>query len=203
MKKFQNLKFQSLKFLPVCFLFALIFSFSILCFWGIAEAKPLGKIQPSPTPAVFLPDPLPKKGSIAVLVKGVDDQHDASVAAIVSQQLVAKGYKVVDRNKLAAMRRDAAARLALNGDVDAILRLGKKYGVGTTITVNARSGQPILNEFRLYTGTSSAAVMAVTSGGTVVYSDTVQGKQVGYTEDEAAQKAIEAAALLAVDRMTQ
>ena len=186
------------KFLSISFLFALIFLFC-----GTTEAKPLGKLTPSPAPEAFRPEPLPKKGSVAVLVKGVSDHHNASVAALVSQQLVAKGYKVLDPNKLAAMRKSAAARLALEGNVEAIMNLGKKYGVGTTITINARTGRPVLNELNLYTGTSSTAVMAVTSGGSVVYSDSVQGKQVGYTSDEAAQKAIEAAALLAVERMTQ
>jgi hypothetical protein len=191
------------KIFSVYFLFVLVLSLAVFSFSEDASAKPLGKIRSSPEPVTFQPEPLPKKGSIAVLVKGVSDHHNASVAALVSQRLVAAGYKVVDPNKLAAMRRSAAARLALEGNVEAIMNLSKQYGVGTTITVNAQTGWPVLNEFKLYTGTSSAAVMAVTSGGRVVYSDTVQGKQVGYTEDEAAQKAIEAAALLAVDRMTQ
>ena len=162
-----------------------------------------GKLDSSPSQNNnFRPDPLPKAGSIAVLVKGISDHHNATVAAIVSQRLVAKGYKIVDEEKLAAIRQNKVAIAALNGDVDAIIRLSSQYGVGTTITINAEVGQPVVNEFDLMTGTASVAVMAVTSGGKIVYSDTVQGKQVGYTYDEAAQKSIEAAALLAVDRMT-
>ena len=162
-----------------------------------------GKLDSSPSQNnTFRPEPLPKNGSIAVLVRGISDHHNATVAAIISQRLVAKGYKVVDEEKLAAIRQSKVALAALNGDVDAIIRLSSQYGVGTTITLNAEAGQPVINEFNLLTGTASVAVRAVTSGGNVVYSDTVQGKQVGYTYDEAAQKAIEAAALLAVDRMT-
>jgi hypothetical protein len=71
------------------------------------------------------------------------------------------------------------------------------------ITVNVTAGWPVVNEFDLMTGTASAAVKAMTSGGVLLYGDTTQGKQVGYTPDEAAQKAVEAAVLLAVDRMTQ
>ena len=169
-----------------------------------AEAAPRrGRLAPGPAQEAFRPDPLSKTGSIAVLVKGEWEHHNASVAALVSQRLVAKGYKVVDEKKLAAIRQSKAAMAALNGDVDAIIRLSSQYGVGTTITLNAQAGAPARNEFNLMTGTASVAVMAVTSGGSIVYSDTVQGKQVGYTSDEAAQKAIEAAALLAVDRMTQ
>jgi hypothetical protein len=162
-----------------------------------------GKLSNEPTRNDFRPEPLSKTGSIAVLVKGNWDHHNASVAALVSQRLVAKGYKVVDEKKLAAIRQSKVALAALNGDVDAIIRLSSQYGVGTTITLNAQAGAPVRNEFNLMTGTASVAVMAITSGGNIVYSDTVQGKQVGYTPDEAAQKAIEAAALQAVDRMTQ
>ncbi|MCL2010286.1 MAG: hypothetical protein FWG71_07030, partial [Synergistaceae bacterium] len=144
-----------------------------------------------------------KRGTIAVLVNGVSPHHNATVAALVSQRLVAKGYNVVDQKRLAAIRESRLAMAALNGDMDAFLKISSQYGVGTTITINAQAGIPMFNEFQLLTGTASAAVMAVTSGGRIVYSDTVQGKQVGYTPDEAAQKAIEAAALLAVERMTQ
>ena len=60
-----------------------------------------------------------------------------------------------------------------------------------------------LNEFQLYTGTSSVAVMVTASNGSQIYADTVAGKQVGYTPSEAKQKSLEAAAALAVKRMTE
>ena len=71
------------------------------------------------------------------------------------------------------------------------------------ITAQLQAGKPVLNEFQLYTGTSSLAIMVMSSGGQMIYADTVMGKQVGYTPDEAAQKSIEAAAKLAVQKMLQ
>ncbi|MDR1742064.1 MAG: hypothetical protein LBR38_09545 [Synergistaceae bacterium] len=162
-----------------------------------------GKLTPTPQAPAFQPEPLSKKGTIAVLVKGPDPQHDAATAAIVLQRLTAKGYKVVDQKKLAAIRESKAALLALEGDIDGIMKLSSQYSVGTVITLNAAAGYSRRNEFDMFTGTASVAVRAVTSGGKEVYADTVQGKAVGYSRDEADQKAIEAAAALAADRMTQ
>ena len=146
---------------------------------------------------------VPKSGSIAILVKGPSPQHAASTASIVTQELIAKGYKVVDPQKLESIRKSKAAALALDGNVDAIMKLGKQYGFSTMITLQVKAGDPRINEFQLYTGTASVAVMATGSNGSQLYADTVSGKQVGYTEDEAAQKSLEAAAKLAVSRMTQ
>lgn len=148
--------------------------------------------------------PLPKQGTFAVLVKGPDPQHDAATAAIVSQRLIAKGYKVVDKNRLAQIRASRAADAALMGDVDAVMRISKQYGVGTTITINASvDGEPRRNEFDLFTGTASVAVTVLSSGGKILYADTIAGRQVGYTRGEADRKAVEAAATEAVERMTR
>lgn len=146
---------------------------------------------------------IPKSGSIAVLVKGPSLQHAASTASIVTQELIAKGYKVVDPQKLNSIRKNKAAALALDGNVDAIMKLGKQYGFSTMITLQVKAGEPRVNEFDLYTGTASVAVMATGSNGSQLYADTVSGKQVGYTEDEAQQKSLETAAKLSVQRMTQ
>lgn len=146
---------------------------------------------------------IPKKGSVAVLVKGPSAQHAASAASIVTQQLIAKGYKVVDPQKLESIRRSKAAALALDGNVEAIMKLGKQYGFSTMVAVQVQAGNPVINEFKLYTGTASAAVMVTGSNGAQLYADTVSGKQVGYSPDEARQKSLEAAATLAVNRMTQ
>lgn len=143
------------------------------------------------------------KGSIAVLTKGPSVQHSAAVASILTKELLAKGHKVVDPKRLAAIRRSKAAALALEGNADAIIKLSKQYGFSTMITAQLQAGKPVLNEFQLYTGTSSLAIMVMSSGGQMIYSDTVMGKQVGYTPDEAAQKSIEAAAKLAVQKMLQ
>jgi len=146
---------------------------------------------------------LSNKGSIAILTKGPSQQHAASVAAILTRELIGKGYKVVDLDTLAAIKRNKTSALALDGNVDAIMKLGKQYGFSTMITAQLQAGQPVLNEFKLYTGTSSLAVMVMSSGGQMIYADTVMGKQVGYTPDEAAQKSIESAAKLAVKRMME
>ena len=143
------------------------------------------------------------KGSIAVLVKSASAQEAAQTASVFTRQLIAKGYKVVDPQKLEAIRRSKAAALALDGNVDAIMKLGKQYGFSTMITVQVEAGRPVLNEFQLYTGTSSVAVMVTASNGSQIYADTVAGKQVGYTPSETQQKSLEAAAALAIKRMTE
>ena len=146
-----------------------------------------------------------KSGSIAILTKSdggrYAEQHAAAVAAILTRELVANGYKVVDPETLANIRKSKAAAAALNGDVDAIIKLSKQYGYSTTITAQLQAGRPMVNEFQLYTGTSSLAVMVMSSSGQMIYADTVMGKQVGYTPDEAAQKSIESAAKVAVKRI--
>jgi hypothetical protein len=83
------------------------------------------------------------------------------------------------------------------------MKLGSQYGFSTMVTLQVEAGEPAMNEFKLYTGTASVTVMATGSNGSQLYADTVSGKQVGYTPSEAAQKSLEAAAKLAVDRMTQ
>ena len=190
-------------FYVFCMFYLLFAVFSPADFFQAEAAARRGRLNPSPSQEAFRPAPLSNTGTIAVLVRGISEHHNAAVAALVSQRLTARGYRVVDEGRMAAIRQNRIAIAALDGDIDAIIRLSSQFGVGTTITINAQAGEPVLNEFRLLTGTASVAVMAVTSAGNIVYSDTVQGKQVGYTPDEAAQKSIEAAALSAVDRMTQ
>jgi hypothetical protein len=152
---------------------------------------------------------LPKNEMIAVVADGSDEQHIASAEAIMVQQLLMSGYKPADEQKMAklraAARKSEATRLALQGNVGAIMKLGSKYGMSkfTVIALRVQAGQPIENEFKLYTGTASFAVMTTASNGARIYADTVSAKQVGYTPDEAAQKSIEAAAKLAVSKMTQ
>ncbi|MDR2180690.1 MAG: hypothetical protein LBP21_10310 [Synergistaceae bacterium] len=160
---------------------------------------------PGPPPAkeASRSAPLPKKGLIAVLVKGPSERHVESALSIMIQQLTSKGYKIVDQNKLTQIRRSKAAQFALEGNVDAIMKLSSQYGISTTVTVTVTAGEPVENEFKLQTGTASAAVRAISSGGVMLYGDTVSGKQVGYTPDEASQKALEAAVMTAADRMTQ
>ena len=163
-------------------------------------------LEPPPPSPAFRPEPLPKRGTVGVIVEGVNKQHNVSVAALVCQRLVAKGYKVVDRNTLAAIRDDKMATAALNGDGAAVARLSSQYGVGTMITINAhaeeRESTGAFGKAGVMTGTASVTVEAITSDGRNVYSDVVQGKALG-GRVEAAQKAVEDAALQAVERMTQ
>jgi hypothetical protein len=152
---------------------------------------------------------LQKNEFIAVVADGSSERHIASAETIMVQQLLMNGYKPADEKKMAklrsAARQSEAARLALQGNVAAIMKLGSKYGLSkfTTIAIRVDAGEPIENEFKLFTGTATFSVMATASNGARIYADTVSGKQVGYTPDEAAQKSIEAAARLAVSKMIQ
>ncbi|MDR1376337.1 MAG: hypothetical protein LBJ22_02405 [Synergistaceae bacterium] len=182
----------------------LVFSLACLSFSCRGEAAIRKKIPASPSKAEALRSaPLPKKGAIAGVAKAPSEQHAESALSIMIQQLTAKGYKIVDQNKLAQIRRSKAAQYALEGNVDAIMKLSSQYGISTTVTITVTAGEPVENEFKLLTGTASAAVRAISSGGVMLYGDTVSSKQVGYTPDEAAQKALEAALMTAADRMTQ
>ena len=142
------------------------------------------------------------KNQFAVLANGPSAQHTKSTEAVITRQLLTKGYKVVDPKKLEAIKKDRIARLALAGDVEAILKLSSGHGA-TMIVVQVEAGQPVVNEFKLYTGTSSLAVTVGAPNGSIIYADTAMGKQVGYTPDEASQKSIEAAATRAVAGMTE
>ena len=143
------------------------------------------------------------KGSVAILVKGPSAQHVSTATSILTQKLVQNGYKVVDSKKLESIRRNKAAALALDGNVDAIMKLGKTYGFSTMVTAQVEAGEPVLNEFKLYTGFSSVALMVTGSNGQQIYADTSSGKQVGYTPSEAAQKSLDAAIKAAADKMLQ
>ena len=140
---------------------------------------------------------LPKRGDIAVVVTGDDPQHVKTAEAIIIEMLRSNGYRVVDEAKMRRIRQAAAraqaARYALEGNVDAIMRINANYSAAATVVARVSAGYPVVNEFNLYTGTASAAIMAVTSRGTKLGGKTSMGKQIGYTDDEASYKAISAA----------
>lgn len=96
------------------------------------------------------------------------------------------------RIKMAAARAQAA-RYALEGNVEAILRINAHYSAAATIVAHVEAGRPELNEFRLYTGTASSALLAVTSGGRKLGGKTSYAKTVGYTADETRQNALKQA----------
>ncbi|MBQ6774620.1 MAG: hypothetical protein IJP48_11255 [Synergistaceae bacterium] len=137
---------------------------------------------------------LPRHGDIAVVVTGDDSQHVRITESIIVEMLADKGYRVVDEAKMRKIRQAAArakaARYALEGNVEAILKINASYSAAATIIARVQAGYPVVNEFGLYTGTSSVALMAVTSGGRKLGGKTSMGKQVGYTEDEAQYKSI-------------
>jgi hypothetical protein len=145
---------------------------------------------------------IPRQGSVAVVVGGVDEMHALAAQAIFLRELINNGYSVVDESTLNVMRRSEEGRFALQGNVEAIKRLSSRYGIGTFVTAYIRAGWPERNEFRLYTGTASIAVQAST-GANMIYADTASAKQVGYTFSEATQKSIEAAAIIAAQKLTR
>ncbi|MDR1472239.1 MAG: hypothetical protein LBS75_06925 [Synergistaceae bacterium] len=155
---------------------------------------------------------IPNKELIAVVADGSNEQHIRSAEAIMTQHLLMSGYKPADEQKMKQLRAAAnasrereAVKLALQGNVKAIMNLGSKVGLSkfTTVAIRVDAGQPAENEFKLFTGTATLSVVVTGSNGARLYADTVSGKQVGYTQDEAAQKSIEAAARLAVEKMTK
>jgi hypothetical protein len=148
-------------------------------------------------------EPLPKGKPIAILISETSGNilnPGAAVGtaeAIVKQELVAAGYPVVNEDQLAKIRRSKAAALALDGNVDAILSLGKQYGVRIFLSGKASMHTPVLNDFGFYTGTAAIAVQAYSAtNGKYLFADTVTGKDMGATPDEASQKALMAAARL-------
>ena len=140
---------------------------------------------------------LPNTGDIGVVVDGYDPMHIATAEAMIIEELASNGYRVVDEARMkklrAAAARAKAARYALEGNVSAILKLNGTYNATATIVARVQAGHPVVNEFKLYTATASAAMIAVTSSGTKLGGKTAQGKAVGYTWEEAQQNAIESA----------
>ncbi len=99
------------------------------------------------------------------------------------------------------IRRSKAAALALEGNVDAILQLGRSFP-GFPCFSQARSPfpKPVRNEFGLFTATASVSVTAChAANGRQILALTESAKEIGYTPEEAAQKAAEKAASSAGD----
>ncbi len=140
---------------------------------------------------------LPKRGDIAVLVEGDDEQHVKITEAKIIDSLVNHGYRVVDEKKMKAIRaaavRAQAAKYALQGNVDGILRLNGSYSCAATVVARVQAGQPVQNQFQLYTGNATIAILAVTSNGTKLGGKTAMSKEVAFSEYETQVKAIEAA----------
>ncbi|HOO64306.1 MAG TPA: hypothetical protein PK364_10365 [Synergistaceae bacterium] len=143
---------------------------------------------------------LPKGKNIAMVIYETAGGYHATAAtgsaeAIIKQALLNNGYPVVNEAQLAKIRQSKAAILALDGNVDAILSLGRTYGVRIFLSGKATMQRAQQNEFGLYTSTAVLAVQAYSaSNGKYIFSHTTNAKEVGYTPDEASQKALEKAA---------
>lgn len=139
---------------------------------------------------------LPKTGDIAVVVDG-DEELAKTAEAMIIETLVGRGHRVVDEAKMkkirAAAAKEKAARLALEGNVEAILKINANYSAAATLVAHVQVGQAVQNEFQLFTGTASIALMAVTSNGTKLGGRTSMGKEVGYTDGEALYRSVAAA----------
>ncbi len=171
----------------------LLFPGILLCcvflFGGLAEAEKL-----------------PKGKNIAMVIYETVGGYQATAAtgsaeAIIKQALINNGYPVVNESELAKIRQSKAAMLALDGNVDAILSLGKTYGIRIFLSGKATMQRAQQNEFGLYTSTAVLAVQAYSAtNGKYIFSHTTNAKEVGYTPDEASQKALnKAAASMAQD----
>ena len=140
---------------------------------------------------------LPKRGDIGVVVDGVDTMHVATTEAMIIQELVDHGYRVVDEQKMKRMKMAAAkaqaARYAFEGNIAALLKVNGHYSAAATVCAKVRAGRPVRNELGLLTGTATISLLAVTSRGTKLGGDMAQGKAIGYTFEEAQQNAINAA----------
>lgn len=139
---------------------------------------------------------LPQKGDIAVLVEG-PEEHKSRAEATIIKILVNRGYRVVDEAKMrrirAASAKAQAARYALYGEFDKIVKINGSYSVATTVIANIVPEQTRENRLKLFTSTASVSVIAVKSNGIKLGGETSASKQIGYTEAEAMRKAVDAA----------
>ena len=140
---------------------------------------------------------LPKRGDIAIIVEGDDEQFVKIAESRIIDSLISHGHRVVDEAKMKqaklAATRAQAARYAMQGNVAAILKLNHNYSCAATVIARVQVGSPVQNQFNLYTGNASVAILAVTSNGTKLGGKTSLSKQVAYTEYETQVKSLEAA----------
>lgn len=142
---------------------------------------------------------LPQGKTIAVLVRGTPS-HAAATRSLLVRALLDGGYRAVDEQQLEKIRRSKAAALALEGNVDAILQLGRSFGFSVLLSGAVTVPKPVRNEFGLFTATASVSVTAChAANGRQILALTESAKEIGYTQEEAAQKAAEKAASSAGD----
>ncbi len=186
----KGLTFMNRKIIALVLLFCLVFT----C--GAEAAKRKRKSSPAPAKSLQPDSVLPKRGDIAVVVEGDDDQQVRIAETKIIDSLIQHGYRVVDEKKMRAARaaavRAQAYRLAMQGNYNAIFKLNASYSCAATILARVQAGQAVQNQFGLYTGTASISLLAVTSRGTKLGGKTSYSKEVGLTEYEAFMKCIEA-----------
>ena len=150
------------------------------------------------------PGVLPSRGDIAVIVEG-PDEHKARVETNIVDILTKRGYRVVNEGKMKAIRaaaaRAQAARYALYGEFDKILKINSSYSVAATVIAHVTPGSAKENSFGLSTGTATAEIMAVKSNGVKLGGKTASSKQVAYTEEETLQKAVDAAVVKSMEQL--
>ena len=153
---------------------------------------------------------LSKKESVAVVIHDGTASPDGSgqslgtAEATILEILLAEGYNVVNPKRMEEIRRSKAARLALEGDVEAIVKLRSQYGLGLFVSGRVSLPEARQNEFGLFTATAELAVEAyATSTGRYVFSGTTSGKQLGYSAGEAREKALQEAARLMGAELTK
>lgn len=130
---------------------------------------------------------LPQGKTIAVLVRGTPS-HAAAARSLLVRALLDGGYRAVDEKQLEKIRRSKAAALALEGNVDAILQLGRSFGFSVLLSGAVTVPKPVRNEFGLFTATASVSVTAChAANGRQILALTESAKEIGYTPEEAAQ----------------
>lgn len=139
---------------------------------------------------------LPKRGDIAVIVEGDDRQHIAIAEVMIIDELINRGYKVVDEAKMKRIKmaaaRAKAAQYAWEGNIEGLLKLNGNYSVSATVLARVRAEYPRKNEYRLYTGTASVTLMAV-AGAKKLGGRLADSKVVAYTVEETMRKSLQEA----------
>jgi len=128
---------------------------------------------------------LPSDGRVVVIL----DNHLAE--SKIMEALISSGYNVVEREELEKIKKSQAAILALQGNAEAIMKLGNAYRIAYFVRGKSQFEEPRLNEFNLYTATASLSIQAYrTKDARFLLSQVFSAKAVGYTGEEAQRKAL-------------
>lgn len=175
---------------------ALVLLFCLIFTCGAEAAKKKRRTSAAAAKTSQPDSVLPKRGDIAVIVEGDDEQHVKIAETKIIDSLTQHGYRVVDEKKMRAARKAAvraqAYRLAMQGNYNAIFRLSEgHYSCAATVIARVQAGKAVQNQFGLFTGTASVSLIAVTSRGTKLGGKTASAKEVGISDYEALMKCIE------------